>query len=264
MIPTLPTVNRHVSEAIDLRRIVVTAVTASLFLFLAACATSPYALSDRAAKDIFVHIMNDPARATLLPLGNLSVVSSMHERFEGVKGNDKISQEAFAYYQNLKREDLITITNYRDLTKGFQGWNSFFALSQQGIAQQFSAEPTAKANSLVCPDATLKAFAITKALCLSDGQLQTATVTQNQLLTSGSDYYRVVRGFHEWSWNPVFVKIMEKRKGEFGRERKFAMLLKFDPFKKNWSSVAMDVGNRDVDLLTNGVEKMTAGMTAVN
>ena len=35
--------------------------------------------------------MNDPARATLLPLGNLSVVSSMHEHFEGVKGNDSRS-----------------------------------------------------------------------------------------------------------------------------------------------------------------------------
>jgi hypothetical protein len=104
-------------------------ITTSRFLFLAACTTSPYALSDRAAKEIFVHIMSDPARTTLLPLGNLSVISSMHEHFEGVTGSDKISQAAFAYYQNLKRDDLITITNYRDLTRGFQGWNAFFALS---------------------------------------------------------------------------------------------------------------------------------------
>lgn len=141
------------------------------FVTFVSCTTSLYTLSDRAAKDIFVQLMNNPARTNILPLGRLSVVSAAHEHVEGIKGNDKISQEAYVYYQNLQRNNLITITNFQDLTESVQGWNSWFSLSQQGIAKQFSAKPTTEAKILTCPEATLKKLSTGKALCLSDGQL---------------------------------------------------------------------------------------------
>ena len=237
-------------------------LSASVFLLFAACATSPYALSDRAAKDIFVHLF-DGQRLVPFPMGSLSVVSSLHEHFEGVKGADKISQETFAGYQKLQRNGLITIANMRDLTNGFQGWNAWFAVSQQGIVKQFSAEPTTKAKDLACPEEILKSSSLRKALCISLGKLVSAAVTQNQLLTSGSDYFRVVRGLYQWSWNPLFVTVMEKHEGEFKSERKFALLLKFDPFKKSWSLAGLDVANRDEEFPDKIVEKNTANMTPV-
>lgn len=235
-----------------------------LFVVFASCGTSPLALSDSAAKETFMHSIKDPARGfSVLPLGRLSVVSSGHE---GVFQKNQISQDAFARYQNLQTNGLVTISQFRDLAHGgFQGWDSFYALSQQGVIKQFTAQATANALGLICPESILKLHAMPPAaLCINKGKLESAIITQNRLFASGSNSFRVVRGLYEWFWDPQFLKTFTPNEGSFKRERKFAMLLKFDPFKSSWSFIELDEANHDEDFPFQGVEKATAGMTAVS
>jgi hypothetical protein len=78
-------------------------------------------------------------------------------------------------------------------------------------------------------------------------------IARNDLVNHGADQLRLIVGTAIWEVHPAVVETLRAKGYENSPERRFAILLKFDPVLKNWSICAEDDGPRAGTLQTDTV-----------
>jgi hypothetical protein len=218
---------------------------------LCGCGKDPLALSDREATRII-----EPELMlvfTPVPLGHLAVVGD--GRVPNLPKGE-ITEHLFSTLAVWDRLGLIKITEKRDLTGRFSGWDNWFALSQRGVVRTLNSVEGPKGRGLRCSgDIQMKVgksyYGELPCLCVPTGTPTVERIIRNDLRSVGVEYYRIVIGEYSESLS-TFTKEFQIAftKGEWraGRNR-FIAVLKHDPFSGKWKLVESRKGrpNQEID-----------------
>ncbi len=179
------------------------------------------------------------------------------------KSQDQLSE--LPIYRALAAKGLISIANERDLTSNFGGWGDWFALTQDGIK---------RTATVSIEDENLKQLPPCKAeggnvncrvrfdgvdqLWLRIGKSKIQDIVANDSVLIGATRYRVVMGTHTYEVPPDLQAAMDSARGAMGRERRFKVLLEYDPFVKRFKLVALDLAERSKDFSSSSVDDLLA------
>ena len=208
----------------------------------AGCA-SPEHLSDSDARAVIERVWN--AADVGLVLGDIMFVSG---NADTSKGRDSITE--WPLYEAFARNGVLSVRNVRDLTGQFTGWNDFFALTQSGVRKTATIAATDQGKAR----GTLKHVGAFDELWIKVASTTVESIAANDEDIVGTDKYRVIVGTHTYSVPDEMSAAFEAARGwDHVKERRFKVLLKFDPIDKDWKFVAADIGKRSDDFRTNQV-----------
>jgi hypothetical protein len=80
-------------------------------------------------------------------------------------------------------------------------------------------------------------------------------VVANDPVSIGTDKYRVILGTHTFDVSPGLAEALQAFEPTLGgvRERRFRVLLNYDPFDRGWQVVAQDLGKQSEGFVTDTV-----------
>jgi hypothetical protein len=237
-------------------RILCTIVVAGIVL--SSCRTDPWALSNSQAKKRIEQIWREGV--IVIPVGRLSAV---REAMGGRPPDRSKGEVSLTEFQNLRiweQIGVVKIAEVHDLSKGFNGWNDWFALTQSGTQVRFVSSEGPRAAELHCTESQRtrigRGWGQTSVLCIPDGAASVDRIVQNDLHPIGADHYRAIIGTHTWTPSPMMAEYFKKTGQEPKRERKFMAALKFDPFASVWDLVTADIASRDSEFQTHTVTNL--------
>ena len=169
------------------------------------------------------------------------------------KGEDALSE--LPLYRAFAAKGLITISDERDLTGSFTGWNDWFQLTQSGVRRTARVALTERGRQ----SGEVKKVGEVEELFLRVGAAKIEEIVANDALVFGADQYRVVQGTHTFDIpEDIAAAYSEASGNQLGRERRFKALLKYDPFEKKWAYLGADLGARAGNFATNHVDQALA------
>ena len=183
-----------------------------------------------------------------LVLGEVKFVDGMTD----LSGN-RVALRLLPLYRAFAQKGFISLSDERDLTSNFGGWDDWFQLSQAGVRR------TAK---VVLTDAgraagDLKESGSRQVLWVGLGRAEVSEIVADDSMNSGVDRYRIVMGLHTFDIPEDLRAAYQQAVDTLGQERRFKALLKYDPFEKQWRIEAADYSNRHDDFATHTVDDRT-------
>jgi hypothetical protein len=225
---------------------------------LSACKPDPLALSDSTAGKLIERTWN--GGVLIVPVGRLTSVGNIINSRQPDRTKGEVSQSEFQSLRVWQQLGFIKISEVHDLSKGFSGWNDFFALTQNGVQTRFVVAEGSKASQIPCSDDQRmkfgRAWGQTRLLCVPDGEARVEKIVQNEVHLIGADHYRAIMGMHTWTPSPIMSEYLARTGQASKRERKFMVALKHDPFSGDWNLVAVDLADRDSEFPTNSVTSL--------
>jgi hypothetical protein len=178
----------------------------------------------------------------------LGAVKFVAENPEMAKGRESVSE--WPLYEAFAKRGIITLSDERDLTRNFGGWDDFFALSQSGVRRTATVRLSERGKAA----GTVKRDGAFDVLWLKVATTKVETIIANGQESVGGDQYRVIMGTLTYDIPPDLAQVWEASRGwNHVRDRRFKVLLKYDPFDKQWKMVAVDTSKRTEDFATNNV-----------
>lgn len=181
-----------------------------------------------------------------LMLGEVKFVA---ENLDQGKGREGI--EMWPLYQAFAKSGVIAISNEKDLTKNFGGWNDWFSLTQSGVRRTATIRLGERGKA----GGTVKRIGDFDLLLMKVATTKVESIVANDEVLVGTDQYRVVLGTFtsdvRAEMSAAFERYRDRNK--FLREGRFKILLKYDPFDKQWRMVTQDFGKRTEDFRSNTV-----------
>ncbi len=214
-------------------------------------------LGDSSAKSIIESEFNKPGEFAMSS-GNVRFMGGITGHKPNYsKGEDDASE--FPLYRAFAAMGYIAIIDERDLSRGRGGWDDFFELSQKGVRRtaQVAITDLGRQNGEV-----VKRGEIEK-LLVRVGTSKVETIVSDDPFEFGVDKYRVVQGTHTYDIpNDLAAAYAEARpqSADLGRERRFKVLLKYDPFEKKWELLEANIGPRAGDFRSNSVDRTLANL----
>ncbi len=185
----------------------------------------------------------------------LGAVKFVTENPDMAKGRESVKE--WPLYQAFAKRGVITISNEKDLTKSFTGWNDWMSLTQSGIRRT----ATVKLSDGTKASGTVKRIGDFDELWVKVATTKVESIVANDEELVGTDRYRVVLGTHTYDVPVEMSAAFEASRGwNHVRERRFKILLKFDPFDKQWKMVVADLGTRTEDFSSNSVGSTLQGL----
>jgi hypothetical protein len=225
---------------------------------LSACKTDPLALSDRNAEKVIERTFSESSVA--IPLGRLTSVGDLIGSRQPDRTKGEVSQDEFRDLRVWEQIGVIKVSEIQALSKGFSGWNDFFALSQRGVQTRFIAAEGPKASRVRCSDDQRKKYSKDwgqiSLLCVPTGRITVERIGQNEVHSIGTDHYRAIMGTYIATPSPIMSEFHEKSGQKTIREGKFVVALKHDPFSGEWNFVTADFTYRDSEFQTNAVKTL--------
>lgn len=214
-------------------------------VFLLGCPkTDSETLSDSAASKIIQDTWQLPAYRILL--NDFQVVSG---------GTDwskrRVSVREFRLYKALGDAGLLIVAEGKNLTEKFTGWDDWFSLVDGGVQLEAAVLPTQRGKEL----GQIEKRGESELLALPDGKYRVNSIVQNEEIRGSADHYRLVMGTHTATLIPEIKKALDAIGSRTYAERKFRVLLKFDPFDKSWKLVANDIAPRQGEFNTESVNE---------
>jgi hypothetical protein len=229
-----------------------------MLMACSACKPDPLALSDSAAKKLIERTWN--GGVLVIPVGRLTSVGNLINSRQPDRSKGEVSQAELQSLRVWEQLGFLKISEVHDLSKGFSGWNDFFALSQNGVQTRFVAAEGPKAPQIPCSDDQRLKYGTTwgqtRLLCVPDGEARVERIVQNELHPIGADHYRAIMGTHTWTPSQIMSEYLAKTGQTSKPERKFMVALKHDPFSGDWKPVAVDIADRDAEFQSNGVTSL--------
>jgi len=208
--------------------------------------SAPGSLSNREAGAVIERLWNNADVG--LVLGHVTFVSAGPDTS---KGRDSVRE--WPVYEAFARNGVLTVQNVRDLTGQFTGWNDFLALTQGDVRKTATVAATEHGKS----KGTIKRVGDFDELWIKVASTKVESIAANDEDVVGTDKYRVVVGTHTYSVPDEMSAAFETARGwDHVPERRFKVLLKFDPIDKDWKMVTADIGKRSEDFHTNQVSQM--------
>lgn len=208
------------------------------------CSAGHESLGDSGARDALESQWNQPIVGLLL--GNVRFVAGQGE---SAKGRDKLSE--LPLYRAFASKGLITISDERDLTQNFGGWNDWFQLTQDGVRRTATIVVTDRGRS----QGTVKHIGDFDELWLNVSRTKIDAIVANDTLSIAADRYRVIQGTRTVDLPDDLVPALDSARGATIREGRFKALLKLDPFDKRWKLVAQDLSKRSELFVTSIVDQ---------
>ncbi|GEM_PF-6839043 len=165
-------------------------------------------------------------------------------------GNSKKPRLSANAYQDLKTwqvAGLIEIT-----TKEILGERSS---RQDGVQMVVHVSATERGREFDAESSSKDSLVIRSAPCRVDA------IVTNQLITTDADIFRIVKGTYTSQLSDELTRYYEAIGHPRTSERKFQLLLKFDPFDKDWNIVAYDGANISSEFPSDKVGKYLSGLS---
>jgi len=213
---------------------------------LVGCAAKDGELSDSAAKSTLEALWDQSDLGIVL-----GEVSFVRENPNLAQRTDLMSE--LALYRAAAAAGLITIVNEKDLSANHQGWNAMNPFNSSAPWQSAFVAVAGKGKN----QGTVKQVGQVDELNLKVASYKIDAIVSNDSMHLGADRYRVVLGTHTVSVRPEFREAFAQARGQ-ETERRFKVLLKYDPFAKAWLLEAMDLANKTVDFATANVDNRIA------
>jgi hypothetical protein len=202
----------------------------------------PYSLGNDEARTLIETLWNQPDVG--LVLGNVKFVA---EDPDTSKGRESIQE--WPLYKASAKSGVITIANEKDLTNSYSA-NDWFNLTQSGIRKTATIGLTERGRA----GGIAKKKGNFDELFVKVANTKIESIVGNDEEVVGTDRYRVVLGTHTYDVPEEMSGVFEASRGwDHVRERRFKVLLKYDPFDKQWKVVAADISKRTEDFRSNNV-----------
>jgi hypothetical protein len=199
-------------------------------VLLAGCSASRDSFSNAEARASIEKYWN-----TLVPDFVLGQIVFVVDREDHSKG--RVSLDDLWMYEDMVKAGVLSLTDERDLTKNFGGWNDFFALSQNGVRRTATTSLTDRGKAIGKPQPVGGFEQIAIPLFTYDTQ----DIVANDTVPSAVDTYRLVLATYAFGIRPEFGEVLKVHFGNGPvRERRLKILLTFEPFEKKWDVVAAD------------------------
>ncbi len=208
-------------------------------------------LGDNAARAVLDRLWNRPD--VILLLGKVKFVTKNPSL-----GQDQDLTTEWPIYRAFARDGVITITNKRDLTKSFTGWNNWFNLTQDNIRLIATIGLTPKGRQR---GRILRAGRVYE-LVLKVASTKVNRIVSNDEERIRSDLYNVVVGTLTYNVPKNMSAAFAAARGwNHVSKRRFKVLLKYDPINRDWVQVASDIASRTSDFHSNNV---TSALQSLN
>ena len=160
-------------------------------------------------------------------------------------------------YEAFAREGIISMTQ-RDLSKDFTGFGDFFELSQNGIRKTAQVTLTEKGRA----SGAIQKFGETSVLTLKPVTYKVSRIVADESVNTVAYKLRIVQGVQEIQIPEFLREAWAKVYGYSAGERKFKVLLKFDPFDEKWkvfvdgSEAVQDFAAVNAEFNTHNVDQV--------
>lgn len=202
-------------------------------------------ISSSGTIEVIQSYWNSEDRGFRVYLGTFEVTSD-----EADLSKRRLAASQLSNYKSWEDAGLIKIDLRKDLTAQFSGWDDWNRLYLEGIQSVVHIEPTEKGMAMRREEENVEhAF-----LLISSGAFTIQNIIRNEPIKLGIDDYRVVLGTHVVNYTPEVQAYYGK--AEASEQKKFRVLLKFDPFKLNWQVVAQDTADRDKEFPTDNINEL--------
>jgi hypothetical protein len=164
----------------------------------------------------------------------------------------------YPVYQTLASKGLLTLSDERNLTGAFTGWQDFYALTQKGVQRT--------ATIALTPEGTKTGSTSTSGakkcplVSFETGTYRIEKIVSNQPLEINGDKYQIVMGTHTFEMKQEFADVLAASGETTDRDRRFRALIKYDPFDTKWKLQMADVGRRDLEFPSDIVPRVVAGL----
>jgi hypothetical protein len=200
----------------------------------------PNPSQDKSGKEVLGRTSVDPTALIIealwngdgygIMLGNVKFKSDSpfesHGTANAAKGIENYQE--LPIYEAFAREGIISMTQ-RDLSKD-SSFGSFFELSQNGIRKTAQISLTEKGRA----SGTIQKFGETSVLTLRPVTYKVSRIVADDSVNTVAYKLRIAQGVQDIQI-PEFLRVAwAKVYGYSAGERKFKVLLKFDPFDKKW------------------------------
>lgn len=220
---------------------------------LLSCSGANETGSDREMKAAIESAWNGPALG--LVTGEVRFIGGgfLGRQPDVSKREDALSE--LPLYRAFSARGFITVTDERDLTSGFTGWDDWLQLTQSGVRRTARVTLTDRGRH----SGNVETVGDVEVLRLRVGTAKIEEIVANDLLEIGADRYRVVLGTHTFDIpEDIAQAYAEARGDQLGRERRFKALLKYDPFEETWTYLGADLGPRAGSFATDHVDQALA------
>jgi len=186
--------------------------------------------------------------------GYVEIVGGPAGTVTGRCGDSRISEGHFKVIQAAQQVGLVTIgmdQSQQQFNRGQSfSWDQLLAQTTQGVMNKARVSLTPLGmeidRSSLPPDIRLQ-----NCLRISTGTYKINTVVKSESYKKGVNDYRVLFINYTVEYNPQFHKIVTLLGSTYEKNRKAIVLLRFDPFQKNWSMIAFDTANANSPFTTN-------------
>ena len=215
-----------------------------MLVALTACPSKPGSLSNSEAKKQIEAIWNVPDVGLVLGQIKFVDVNFLHRAAEASRGEDVWSE--LRLYHAFVDKGLIAVGDEREL-----GGNQ---ARETGVWKTASVAITDKGRSA----GEVKKAGNFEELWLTVGHSKIVNIVTNDSIVIGANRYRVVMGTHTFDVPDDLRAAFGEARPSVGRERKFKVLLNYDPFKNSWGLGAMDMAPQAGEFQSSNVDNRLA------
>jgi len=214
------------------------------------CSDGPTRLGNASAMAVINEGWKDDGKISFL----LGPVRFRRDSWQYADGTALLTH--YPCYQAAAQAGLLTLSDERDLTRNFGNWNDFWALTQNGINRLATTTLTDDGKS----KATIIKAGGREFAAIQFGTYTVERIVSNEPLDSKTDRYRVVLGTHVFDLRPEMKQLWIDCGHQAHTDRRFRVLVKYDPFDSRWKYQVSDVEARERDFSTNNVPNAIAAL----
>lgn len=163
--------------------------------------------------------------------------------------SERITAQEYDFLLNAERAGLVTLS-YWDGRGEFLKERDYtnkerieFALS--GRLQKFTVQPTDDARK---EQIKLEITGRTGCLTFKLGDYRIEQITENRPFRKGATELAAVTVLYHVTYRPIYEKIYKAGKVNISNRRKANVLLRFDPERERWHTIAFDAANADEEI----------------